>query len=102
MVGCDSRPSKTNFGDSGFMGCNHLITFLRPGISWPSVAATPAGAEMGVCGQLGIRRPAFTIGAGPGRLLPITHNALLLPLFFYQFGNLQVTLILQSDGMELA
>ena len=52
------------------MGCNHLITFLRPGISWPSVAATPAGAEMGVCDQLGIRRPAFTIGAGP----PFTHN----------------------------
>ena len=32
------------------MGCNHLITFLRPGISWLSVAATPAGAETGACG----------------------------------------------------
>ena len=31
-----------------FVGCNHLITFLRPGISWSSVAATPAGAETGV------------------------------------------------------
>ena len=47
------------------MGCNHLTTFLRPGISWPSfsssvvypamgqspsVAATPAGADTGACG----------------------------------------------------
>jgi hypothetical protein len=52
------------------MGCNHLITFFRQGISWPSVAATRAGAEMGVCGQLGMRRPAVTLWSGP----PFTHN----------------------------
>ena len=46
-----------------FMGCNNLITFLRPGISLPSVAATPAGAETGAYGQSGSppAGPAFTL-----------------------------------------
>jgi len=57
--------SQTDYCLHRFMGCNDLITVLRPGIYWPSAAPTQQA-----------QKPMHVANRGPGRLLPITSSYL--------------------------
>ena len=79
---CKSRPVAGLMRKHRFMSCIHLIPFLIPGISWPSVAGIPTGIATRACGHLYSRAGLLSCWVGPGQVLPMT-NFYLIALFFH-------------------
>lgn len=63
VIKCKIRPSPINvLANVNGLACNHLITFLRSGISWTSFDATLASTVARACRRL------LTCWAGTGRV----------------------------------